>query len=133
MRPPSVAQCVFFGGGGGCSALGCGVRAALTALLPAQGFDPGGAGTGGETGQGQGAEPHVFTRHDELPETFLVGEGITGTPRPPPAAPTAGATVLGLLLLTNQLGVTHLEMGGGNGGEETGGGNGEREWGEETG
>lgn len=103
------------GTAGRCSALGCGVGAALAALLPAQGFDPRGAGAGGEARQGQGAEAHVLPRHDELPKTLLVGEGVTGAPRPPPAAPTAGAAVLGLLLLAHQLGVAHLETGGGGG------------------
>lgn len=45
-------------------------------LLPAQALNPAGAGAGGEAGQCQGAEPHVFARHDELPETLLVREGV---------------------------------------------------------
>lgn len=83
-----------------------GAAGAVT-LLPAQALNPAGAGAGGKAGQSQGAEPHVFAGHDELPEPLLVREGVarapgTGAAHPPQAA------VLGLLLLPHQLGVAHL-------------------------
>lgn len=83
-----------------------GLAATAVFLLP-QRLDPAGAGAAAETGKGQRAEPHVLAGSDELPKTFLVGEGIaraSGTHAPH----AAHATVLGFLLLANQLGVTHL-------------------------
>lgn len=41
-------------------------------FLPAQALDPAGAGPCAKARQGQGAEPHVLARHNELPKTFLV-------------------------------------------------------------
>lgn len=84
--------------------------AGAVTLFPAQALNPAGAGAGGEAGERKGAEPHVFARHNELPEALLVGEGIaraTGTcaAHPPQTA------VLGLLLLPHQLRVTDLVMG----------------------
>lgn len=86
--------------------------AGAVTLLSAQALDPAGAGAGGEAGERQGAEPHVFARHDELPEAFLVGEGVAGAPgsrapHPPHAA------VLGLLFLPHQLGIADLADAGG--------------------
>lgn len=71
-------------------------------FLPAQALDPAGAGACAEAGEGQGAEPHVLARHNELPKTFLVGEGIARAPRAG-AAHSPHAAVLGLLLLPYQL------------------------------
>lgn len=54
-----------------------GAGAARAIALPApQALEPAGAGARGEAGQRQGAEPHVLARHDELPEAFLVREGV---------------------------------------------------------
>lgn len=83
-----------------------GLPAAAIFLLP-QRLDPAGAGASAETGKGQRAEPHVLAGSDELPKTFLVGEGIAGASGTGAANP-AHATVLGFLLLANQLGVAHL-------------------------
>lgn len=83
-----------------------GFAAAAVFLLP-QRLDPAGAGAAAETGKGQRTEPHVLAGSDELSKTFLVGEGVAGASRTrPPHA--AHATVLGFLLLANQLGVADL-------------------------
>lgn len=83
-----------------------GAAGAVT-LLPAQALNPARAGAGGEARERQGAEPHVFARHDELPEALLVGEGIAGAPGTRATHPPHAA-VLGLLLLPHQLGVADL-------------------------
>lgn len=83
-----------------------GAAGAIT-LFPAQALNPAGARASGKAGECKRAEPHIFPRHNELPEALLVGEGIAGAPGTC-ATHTPHAAVLGLLLLPHQLGVADL-------------------------
>lgn len=81
--------------------------AGTVTFLSAQTLDPAGAGAGSEAGQRQGAKPHVLARHNELPETFLVREGVARAPGPCAAHPPHAA-VLRFLLFPHQLSIADL-------------------------